>query len=113
MSANPNGIEKEQGTAEAPVDAVLGFAADYIAATEAVRALLISDLRDCEEIPGYAELDNRRATALARLCTTRARDMPSLIAKARVLALRASLAGADADPLASGLAADLLSLEGR
>ena len=112
MSANPNGIEKEQGTAEAPVDAVLGFAADYIAATEAVRALLISDLRDCEEIPGYAELDNRRATALARLCTTRARDMPSLIAKARVLALRASLAGADADPLASGLAADLLSLEG-
>ncbi|MGI3899206.1 MAG: hypothetical protein ACRYGP_32860 [Janthinobacterium lividum] len=113
MSAYPNRIERGQGTAGSPVDAVLRFAAEYIAATKAVRALLISDPRDCEEVTGYAEFDDRRATALARLGITPARDILSLIAKARVLALPASLAGAHADPLASGLAADLLSFEDR
>lgn len=93
-------------------DDIIRAAVDYIAAAEALRHLLDGDPRDCEDIPGYAALDDRRVKALARLCAGRAMDMPSLVAKARVLAFRSALVGVDADPLARGLAADLLAIAG-
>ncbi len=113
MSEPSCGPEGGQGSAVTSSDDVIRAAADYLAVAEALQYLLDGDPRDCEDIPGYAALDDRRVDALARLCAERAMDMPGLIAKARVLAFRSALAGADADPLARGLAADLLAIAGR
>ncbi len=104
------GADDGRGAAEA--DAVLRAAADYLAAAEAIAGLLASDARDLDEIPGYAALEDRRTAALARLCDARATDMAGLVAKARVLTLRAGMIGVDADPPARGLAADLLTFAG-
>ena len=112
MSEPPCGPQGEEGSFVRPSDAAIRAAADYLAAAEALRRLLDVDPRDCEDIPGYAVLDDRRVDAFARLCAERAMDMPGLMAKARVLAFRSALAGSDADPLACGLAADLLAIAG-
>ncbi len=105
----PIGTDRGQGAGEEPADAALRFAADYVAASEALDELLASDTRDLDQIPGYPDLDDRRIAALARLSSTQAHDMAGLLAKARVIVLRAKRVGVDADPLAFGLATDLLA----
>ena len=112
MSEPSCGLEDGQGPVVTSSDDVIRAAADYLTAAEALRHLLDGDPCDCEDIPSYVALDDRRVEALGRLCAERAVDMPSLVAKARVLAFRSALAGEDADPLACGLAADLLAIAG-